>query len=162
MRDVGTPERGQHGDTLELESAPDMGISRVRNITQHPIDRYRARNQISAIQHTAGEQFAENWHNAAKGQRTVGSYAERTQGGEDSGQHPHVAHNSNEVARALEALDHVGAECSGVVIHVCGLGESAGGWARANNRPRYEGLVTLRLALNVLARHFGLVHLRGI
>ena len=161
--DVGimpTPERHQH-DALELEETAQAGRHRVRVSTQSTLDRYRARNQIMDRQYQAGEQFAAHWHGAGKGQRTVGSYAERTQGGEES-DNPHVAHNAREIAKALETLDRVGEEFSGVTIHVCGLGDSAGDWAAFNDRPRYEGLVILRLALNVLARHFGLMPMRRI
>jgi len=152
--DVGTPERQQH-DVLELEETPAAGVRRVRVATQSMLDRYRARNQLMDRQYAAGEQFAELWHEAGCGQRTVGSYAERTQG-HDTSIHPKMAHASRETKKALDALDHVGAEFSGIIIHVCGLGHSAGDWAALNNRPRYEGLVVLRLALNTLAKHFKL------
>ena len=162
VRDVGTPERRQHGGDLQLEQAADLGISRVRVQQQTPLDRYRARNQLHDLQYQAGEQFSKHWHEAAKGQRVIGSYADRRQGGEDAAQHPHVAYNAEDVKSAIDALDYVGNECSGVVISVCGLHESAGNWAKANDRPRHEGLVTLRLALNILARHFGLMQMRKV
>ena len=62
MRDLGTPERRQHGGDLQLEQAADLGISRVRVQQQTPLDRYRARNQLHDLQYQAGEQFSKHWY----------------------------------------------------------------------------------------------------
>ena len=160
VRDLPTPERGQH-DHLEFEETPKAGVYRLRVETQSILDRYLRRKQIKNMQHQAGEMFAGAWHNAAKGQRIVASYSERTEGHNDS-DNPRVAHAGREVQKAIDVLNQTGPELSGVVIHVCGMDGSAGDWARSNNRPRYEGLVVLRLALNVLARHFRLIGLHQV
>ena len=160
VRDLPTPERGQH-DHLEFEETPKAGVYRIRVTTQTMLDRYVQRKNITEVAHQAGEQFATAWHNAAKGQRVISSYAERTDGHADS-DNPRIINATREVQKAIDVLSQTGPELSGVAIHVCGMDNSAGDWARLNSRPRYEGLVILRLALNVLARHFKLTNLHQV
>jgi Domain of unknown function (DUF6456) len=117
---------------------------------------------IDVDQLRAGERLRVDYERAHLGARVTMSYAAQ---GSSGGRQPQFSDNhveklteSSLAARELlhRALDAVGPELSGILLHVCCM---AGGLEQAElrlNLPRRAGKAVLQLALTRLARHYGL------
>ncbi|MBN9531589.1 MAG: hypothetical protein J0H82_35660 [Alphaproteobacteria bacterium] len=123
-----------------------------------PLDRYVGRGEISSDQHRAGLRLWRDYLAARERSVASGDPARIRAGGS-----PRMADISallDARARCRAALAAAGPVLAPVLLHVACLEESAGSWAESIGRPprraRTEGLITLRLALDALAIHYGL------
>jgi hypothetical protein len=120
------------------------------------------RPYLDAEQFAAGEKLRRDFEMSGLAQRVTTSYA---MAGSSGGRHWQMSDNiiehltENMLAarfRLHRALDAVGPELSGILYHVCCL---AGGIEQAElhlDLPRRSGKAVLALALNRLARHYGI------
>lgn len=153
-----TPERAAKGDIVDGEHRVGTGErwKGARVVSTSPLDRYRRGGAITDIQDRSGKRLAADWKAGAGAAALIGSYGEResTASGEmtDTAAERHHAY--------VMAMQSLGPELSPVIVHVVLLDGSASGWAEARGRrgtgAKVEGMVTLRLALDRLARHYGL------
>ncbi|WP_366654453.1 DUF6456 domain-containing protein [Fodinicurvata sp. EGI_FJ10296] len=155
-RDTGPAERWNHGDKFVEEASDIPGINRRRVANHGPLDRYLSRGQITQEQFDAGDWLRRRYQSMklAPGAAALDPAKLRV----DCGNRPaEITWNQSEAHRdVLDALRCVGPELSPVLIRVCGLGDTASGWATGNGysgRPaEVAGMVTLRHALSALAR----------
>ncbi len=114
---------------------------------------------IASYQYAAGERLRADYTYASLMPRVTASYS--AAGGTHGGGVNGAAHISDTVLaarqRVASALDAVGPEVAGVLIDVCchlkGLEEAE----REEGWPQRSGKVVLQVALNRLARHYGLI-----
>lgn len=139
--------------TAEREGKPDM----VPGV----IARYAARNEITKTQATAAVTLRRDFWIGEGGEvrgRLVSSYGDAPMGGA-GGNPPYSAGQSRAAYEA--AMASAGPELAPILVHVVIEDRSAGSWAEARGAKESaaarEGLITLRIALNALARHYGLV-----
>lgn len=153
-----TPERMAKGDIV----AGDHRIGRgedwkgARSIGGRPIDRYRREGIISEAQHKAGTRHRADWMVGEGSQRLIALYGERSSDGKGELTDAQ-AERRHDYVMATQAL---GPELGPVVVHVVIMEKSAKSWAEERGRrgtgANAEGMVTLRLALDRLARYYGL------
>ena len=152
-----TPERLAKEDIAEGEHRISSGETwrGARCVNARPIDRYRRDGAVSEAQHRAGTKLRSDWVDGAGSGRTTARYAPpQSPGGEMSDSQAECHHA---YVMAMQAL---GPELSPVVVHVVLLEGSASSWAEQRGRrgtgAKVEGMVTLRIALDRLARHYRL------
>lgn len=142
-----------------MTAAPLPAVpARPRRPGRLPLDRYVGRGEISSDQYRAGLRLWRDYL-AARERSATG----RDPGRARVGSGPRLADISallDARTRCRAALAAAGPVLAPVLLHVACLEESAGSWAESIGRPprraRTEGLVTLRLALDALAIHYGL------
>lgn len=158
-----TPERLAKGDLVQADMpdgthkvarAERVATARVLSIA--PFDRYRRDGVLTEMQHRAGCRLRADWRAGSGSASLVSLYGERgsTATGEISDAQAERHH-----AYAM-AMQDMGQELSPVVVHVVLLEGTASGWAEQRGRrgtgAKAEGMVTLRIALDRLARYYGL------
>ena len=145
--DTGPAERYQHGDAVSIEGdeTPHMRIH-----TQTMLDRYLNRRQIDARQFNAGRRVYRQWRASGGEPRVVANFFGTGGGGE-------MTDDQAELRVAFtRAIRGIGAQLSGVVVHVCLIDGSAAEWAISRMLPRSDGIARLRAGLDALADHYGL------
>lgn len=127
----------------------------ARCVNARPIDRYRRDGAVSEAQHRAGTRLRSDWIDGSGSGRTTALYGERQSPGGDISDSQAERHH--DYVLAMQAL---GPELSPVIVHVVLLEGSASSWAEQRGRrgtgAKVEGMVTLRIALDRLARHYRL------
>jgi Domain of unknown function (DUF6456) len=112
-------------------------------------------------QFRAGERLRRDYERAHFGARLTANYEGQgsSGGGQQQFSDNHIADLTDNTIEARQrlhlALDAVGQELSGILLHVCCM---AGGLEQAElrlNLPRRAGKAVLQLALTRLARHYG-------
>jgi Domain of unknown function (DUF6456) len=142
--------------TLPLMDADESPLQRLAQRKQPHGDAV-----LDAEQFRAGEHLRAEYERAHMGARVTANY--EGQGGSGGKQRQfsdnHMASLSDNTIAARQklhlALDAVGPELSGILLHVCCM---AGGLEQAElrlNLPRRAGKAVLQLALTRLARHYG-------
>lgn len=160
--DAGAPLLARHHVLADDMTAID-GVEAVvkRVVDQRPIDRYRARGQLSELQWRAADKLAAMAFRAGLMPRTTMRYTDmpRSAGAADD----HLG--ARDVARGqwLDAMAQLGqsSRLAAVVVAVCALEQTAAAWAAAagvyrGQKAAVEGLTTLRLALDRLVAHWRL------
>jgi hypothetical protein len=149
-------------EEVEKEGAPgfDSGESPLLRLATRP--EKGGKPYLDAEQFAAGEKLRRDFEMSGLSQRVTTSYA---MAGSSGGRHWQMSDNAIEhvTAKALaarhrlhKALDAVGPELSGILYHVCCL---AAGLEQAElhlELPRRSAKAILALALNRLARHYGI------
>jgi hypothetical protein len=146
-----------------MGKAPDIAPLALRDIGESPLARLAAGPEAYLLAHhvEAGERLRRLVERARLGPRVTMSYDPARIGG---GGHANIAGEISDTAvEARQKLDAIArslpADCAGVLFDVCGLlkglqvVESERGW------PRRSAKLVLRIALEELARHFGLVEM---
>lgn len=144
------------GPTPERSRKPDMipGI----------IARYAKRGEIAKHHETAANRLRRDFWIGEGGHvlgRLVTTYGPRMpQGGRHSFDPPYTAAESRKAYD--HALEAVGPDLSPILVHVVINDEPAASWAESvlggsRSTASAAGLGTLKLALNALSRHYGLV-----
>lgn len=146
-----TKERGNHGDVLELNHRLDVaGRVGVRNVTQFPLDRYLARNEITQDQYSAGMALYALWRAAGFKTLCAASYEPQIPA---SGQMSQT--QAEKCAEYFLASRAVGRQLWPPLMSVCCLGISARDWAKANGHNPVGGLLVLKLGLDRLGEFWG-------
>jgi hypothetical protein len=140
--------------SIDLQESPLAWLARRQRATGEPL--------ISPAQLAAGERFRADFWFAGLSPRVTSSWsangsASRTRksGGYCAAEQTDAMIGARErVRRALEA---VGPELSGILIDVCGHLKGLEQAERDAEWPKRTAKVVLDLALNALARHYGLI-----
>ncbi len=136
---------------VPAESRPRRPAGRL------PLDRYVGRGEISSDQHRAGLRLWRDYLAARERSVASGDPGRIRVGG--SRRMADISALLDARTRCRAALAAAGPVLAPVLLHVACLEESAGSWAESIGRPprraRTEGLITLRLALDALAIHYG-------
>ena len=146
-----------------------LGVGRVmplRDAAESPLQRLALLKQpdgthvLDLDQVTSGERLRRDYETAHLSPRVVASYdpAAGARGGQVSDNHIAALNDAALAARQRlhVALEAVGPELSGILLHVCCM---ASGLEQAELRlslPRRAGKAVLQLALTRLARHYGI------
>ena len=132
----------------ERREAKAQGAKRDK-VRQTPMERYRQRGEITEQQFRDAERLWSDWMQSGLFGPVIGKYEVTVPSG---GQF--VPGTGPRYTQYQDAMKAVGIILSPVLSFViAGLG-SAGDWARKNERPEAEGIVTLRLALDALGAHY--------
>ncbi len=138
--------------------AAPPAAARRRPAARLPLDRYVRRGEISADQHRAGLRLWRDY--LAARERPVGSGDPARLKVAGTRRMADISARLDARTRCRAALAAAGPVLAPVLLHVVCLEESAGHWAETTGRPprraQTEGLVTLRLALDALAIHYGM------
>ncbi len=121
----------------------------------------KGRPFLSNTQFDAGEKLRADFHFAQMSPRVTANWGDRVNARKGLG-HPsqgsdiadHVIAAKKRVERALEA---VGPELSGVLIDICCIMKGLEAVEKDKGWPQRSGKIVLSLALNSLARHYGLL-----
>ncbi len=158
--DFGPVERRLKGDTrLYREPDPHCEGDTVVHTRTLPcaIDRYAARGEISPRMAEAARRFEAQWRNAQQvPARLTAQYREKIGDG-GGGQSADSIGTRQVAARAAwtNAIRSVGKQLSPVLIDCVCLGGSARDWAQRTGRHPASGIEILRIALDMLADHYG-------
>ena len=148
--DHGTPELRQHHEVTEVPTEV-AGVTAARVDDQMLIDRYLRRGLLGQREWAAASRFFATWRAANPPQSVTGSYRPRVESG----------HRSVEGAVAAQqeyqaAIQAVGIQLSGVLVHVVICDQPATEWARSAGRRTTQGMKALKEALDRLAAHYGM------
>lgn len=143
-----------HAPSIDLKESPLAWLARRQRATGEPL--------ISPAQLAAGERFRADFWFAGLSPRVTSSWSangsagrSRKSGGYCPAEQTDAMIGARErVRRALEA---VGPELSGILIDVCGHLKGLEQAERDADWPKRTAKVVLDLALNSLARHYGLI-----
>jgi len=113
------------------------------------MERYLARAEVTRQQFDDAERFWTDWAQSGLYSSATGSYGQSVRGGEQP-----VPGCGPRWGQYRDAIRAVGIILSPVLCQVVLGGELAGMWAVEHKRPRGEGIVTLRLALDTLGAHY--------
>jgi hypothetical protein len=149
--EVGTPERYRHGDVIEMRETIRAGVKAARVTTTSMVHRYLHRKEIDARQFSASQRLLEDWEAAGRRMAVTSSYGQSGGGQQTMTDKAAMANK-----RYIAAIRSVGQELSPILAHVVLVDESAAGWAKAAHQSPKSGITVLRLALDALARHYGL------
>lgn len=178
-----TAEREQHDEVVVedriVEDEKTDGMVRARGarvVTQTPLDRYRHRRTIDDRQFKAGETLRNDWYVSGLEPHTVANLMGAGGGSECS---YGMAKNEGQAIAREEwrlAVKAVGSRLAPILVAVCCEDRSAPEWLlstgyreprgtdadgrpeaseNASKRVQLEAMVTLRLALSILADHYG-------
>lgn len=148
-----TPELHRHHEITTPERDRDNQHERPARVeTQTQLDRYFRRKSISEDMHEAGcRYFADAYYSGAV-PHGAGSYGERLDRSAEAFSERFVAATQ----RRRHAIRALGLGLVPIVEFVCVDDHAAEGWAiRRKEHPR-AGIALLRLALEVLVKHYGL------
>ena len=178
-----TAEREQHDEVvvedriiLDEKSGSMVRARGPRVVTQTPLDRYRHRRSIDDRQFKAGEKLRSDWYVSGLEPHTVANLMGSGGGGECS----YGMAKSEGQAMAREewrmAVKAAGIRLSPILIAVCCEDRTAPEWLlstghreqraieeggntetdeKTSRRVETEAMITLRIALDVLANHYG-------
>jgi Domain of unknown function (DUF6456) len=169
-----TKARRRHGQVVKMfvEVADDAGhiveVAQVhRDLHQAPLDRYHARGELdphnrerNGILFKAGEMLRADWFHAGLEPRAVANLLGT--GGGLSG-YGMAASEAQLVARQAfrRAVDAVGRRLAPILVHVCCEDRVASDYAiqhgARGSQASLIGVTTLRIALEALADHYGLL-----
>jgi hypothetical protein len=121
----------------------------VKRARQTPMERYKARGEITSQHFTDAERLWSDYVQSGLTANTTGSYGQSTPGG--SAPTPGCGPRYLQYSAAMRA---VGIILSPVLAWVVFDGEPADQWALKAKRPAREGIITLRLALDALGAHY--------
>lgn len=156
-----TLERYQH-DVIGVALTLTRGRRRRerRVLTQVPIDRYHRRREIAAVHYDAATRLKADFAQAGFTPRVTAAYADAI----DRPTHPTGPEDHGSIdakRRCRQALAAVGPVLSPILLDVVCLDRTAADWAtargREGKRAGTEGLAVLKLALDALAIHYGLI-----
>lgn len=164
--DFGSVERRLKGDTrLHREPDPHRKGDTVVHTRTLPcaIDRYTARGEISSRMAEAARRFEAQWSNAQQvPARLTARYREKIgDGGANSSADSIGTRQVAARAAWTNAIRSVGKHLSPVLIDCVCLGGSARDWAQRTGRHPASGIEILRIALDMLADHYGKMHQNG-
>lgn len=149
---VRAPDGSRAEADLDLAESPLLWLRSRRDRTGEPL--------IDDRQFMAGERFRRDYTTAGLVARTtmnwetIGGPAERRAGGNRGANVSDRAIDARRrVARAMEA---VGPDLANILVAVCCEFRGLGEFERDHAWPSRSAKVVLRLALNALARHYGL------
>ena len=132
-------------------------VTRKVNLGESPIAWLAHRGQLTTVEAAAGERLRDDFHIAGTLGRLTMSWdaGPRNQGGRGSVAEPaeRARAAKDRIARALDA---VGPGLKEVLEHVCLAGTALEAAERSLGLPRRSGKTVLKLALQRLARHYGL------
>lgn len=175
--DIGTPELAKRHALVDATTVVDGMQAPVKRVAdQRPLDRYRHRGQITQVQWRAGDRIASLAFRAGLMPRVTARYSDmpRAPGPDDEATARDLARYDyrsamtelgvvewEELPTGQRAPIVRATPMASVVVAVCVVEQDAGEWAAAKGtyrgtQARVEGLVTLRLALDRLARHWRL------
>lgn len=168
------PFLNQHRETATVRvcDAGGSGLAATANLLESPLAWLRARRDaagrplISASQYEAGTRLARDHHLGGLSPRvtaawdTGGQSMRRRQGGRQPGGPDGAALDAR--ARFHRALDAVGPELASLLVDICCRDTGLSDLERQRRWPRRTARVVLLLALDALARHYGLQSRRGV
>ena len=144
-----TPERAQHDGLVMQERMGDDGAPAygARVVTQRPLDRYLARQLITADHYATGMRLYSLWRKAGKEPKLCADYCQRVA----SGRRDEVA-DAREIARQElnEALMTIPGVFSACLLAVCCMGETTGEWSASAGRHESAGMAYLRDGLELV------------
>jgi hypothetical protein len=140
------------------------GEGRQVNLDESPLSRIAAmpanRNLLQPHQLEAGERFRKIFERAALRQRTTMSFAPDrvAKSGKRAPANMELAGMNIDARREIDRIfAALPSECAGVVIDVCGFEKGLQQVERERGWPRRSAKLVLRIGLDQLARHFGLM-----
>lgn len=178
-----TAERELHDEVIVEDriilDEKSGGMVRARGprvVTQTPLDRYRHRGNINERQFKAGEKLRSDWYVSGLEPHTVANLMGSGGGGECS--YGMAKSEGQAIAREewRQAIKATGIRLSPILIAVCCEDRTAPDWLlstghreprgtddagkpetddKISKRVQHEAMVTLRIALDVLANHYG-------
>ena len=157
--DRGTPERWQHA-AFEDVASPRGGPTYRKALDPAPLDHYRRRGIIKPMQWIAGDKLRQAWLLAGLQPRVVANLTEAID--RATGAAPLLSAETarDALTRCVRALRDVGPELAPILVHVIYQEGTASQWSEQRGlrgrSAEQDGMVTLRLALNALMRHYGL------
>lgn len=155
-----TQERFRHDVVFVPERDREHQEDRPARIeTQTMLDRYRRRKTLEEHQLAAGEKFAEHTARSGRFPKLAMAWAKPVNGVTKSFHDEQVAAGISR-DRAIQHLARSDLSYPFVVEHVCVAGLAAESWAIRNNLHPMKGIKTLRLALDSLAKHYGISETR--
>ena len=167
------PFRSQHQDRtrLEVQDAGGESVAVEVNRSESPLTWLRARRGpdgsplLSDEQFIAGERLRRDFEQAQLRPHVTANWDT----GVTTGRQAQGAHGGADISdvalaarqRVSRALDAVGPELADVLMEVCCLFSGITGAESSLGLPKRSGKVVLLIALNALARHYGLVQTRA-
>ena len=152
QNDFGTPELQQHVDFV-VDETIKAGVKRLRNVTQDPVAMYYRRKLIDQKQYLAAETFAYKFRKS-----NLTPMYSTIRFDEEIRSSKYNEALSESMVRAKKdidmALNYVGYPLAKIVIHVCGMGNTAGSWQGVKKNE--DGMTALRLALDGLKKYYKL------
>lgn len=178
-----TAEREQHGEVvvedriiLDEKSGSMVRARGPRVVTQTPLDRYHHRRNIDDKQFKAGERLRSDWYVSGLEPHTVANLMGSGGGGECS--YGMAKSEGQAMAREAwrQAVKAAGIRLSPILIAVCCEDRTAPEWLlstgyrergviadggkpetteKISRRVEIEAMITLKIALDVLANHYG-------
>lgn len=157
----------QAGVAKEVRARSSTGhetMSGVRVVSQFPLDRYKARNQLdpddawrNMMLWESAERLRRDFDQSGLGTKTCSSFVPRISGGNGQWESDiRVA----ALGRYKKAMNAIGLSLRSAMYWICISGESANAWAARNAMVPQAGLSILRLGLAELAHHYGLIKMQ--
>lgn len=129
-----------------LDQRQQQAAKRAR---QTPMERYRARGQVTDQQFTDAERLWADYMQSGLTANVIAKYGVTMPGGDAAT--PGCGPRYLSYTAAMRA---VGIILSPVLAWVVLQGEPADAWALQNRRPAADGIAALRLALDALGQHY--------
>lgn len=165
---MGKAKRGRKRRAQTVRALPVRARAIDRQLAENPLTWLRSRRDrsgrplITEVQFNAGQQLAADFWHGQLSPRVTANWSAGAPGRRMRRAAPGVGVEVRDAVvsarnRYYRALDAVGPELAGILVHVCchdtGL-EAAG---RASGWPQRAAKVVLDLALTRLARHYGMI-----
>lgn len=161
--DTGSLElRNHHTVILEARKRTSTGhVASVgaRVIDQIPLDRYYLRKQLSPdktrndILFTAGTKLRNDFYYSGLQLHTMSRFEPATSRSTE----PLANIKISALQAYKSAMNHVSQTLRPILVHVCCLQDTAQDWASRNGQQKDAGITVLRLALEELAIHYGML-----
>ncbi|MFD2264323.1 DUF6456 domain-containing protein [Lacibacterium aquatile] len=153
--DYGTPRLRAAGQIVEEEDPAGVPVRHVR-VNGEPLDRYLARGELKGRQAEAAKRLRALWYRCHFEAGLTMRWDERvngSRGSEAESMSDGLVAARRNYAKAVQA---VGIRLSDALCRVVCEGMSARDWAVATGRHPASGIEMLRLALDLLADHWGM------
>lgn len=136
----------EHDARRDLDARPQQAAKRVR---QTPMERYKARGQISDQQFTDGERLWADYMQSGFAAQVTAKYGVTVPSAD-----PAAPGGGPRYMAYQDAMRAVGIILSPVLSWVVCDGEPADQWALKQGRPASDGIAALRFALDALGKHY--------
>lgn len=160
--------RAQHDSIMQIEVSGPNGLSQKVSVVdpESPLAWLMARKGkdgtpfLSQAHYAAGERLREDYGRAALNPKMGMSWSQSGRSGGSAGRGVGDAHDASLDARdrVNDALSTVGPELAGPLVDVCCYLQSLSVVEKERNWPARSGKLILKLSLEALARHYGLLN----
>ncbi len=150
--------RRQHQIIEKKEGMGESGGAREvsLNVTESPLGWLLHRKHITPEQFDAGEALRKDFELSGMSPKVTRDYARTVRSSKSSGSEPYVR-NLDAKKRFQSAIDAAGREFEDVLVRIVCCLDGLADFEKEQGWPVRSGKVVLGLALNRLARHYGLI-----